>query len=141
MEEDAFVFQSSKSPLNENVVETSPDSVHAYLYPKALQHRDEFLACVLSTAVCIKNGRNTILFNGFHNAFDAEDGIHRIAEPPGKDLSAVEINHRSEVDHSPWKSDVGDIRFFPISGENGHHLAENTGEGDIPVRLHHHRPV
>lgn len=80
VQEDTFILQGPQGLLNENVIQASSNSFHAYSDSIALNHCYELLVLIPGPAVCVQNGRKPMSCDCLHYAIHTELCIHHVAE-------------------------------------------------------------
>lgn len=92
MQEDELVLHRLPCPLHPYVVQAAPDSVHADLDAEGLQDTREVVASELGAAVSVEDCRHPIVLYRLVESLQAEVHLHGVAQPPGEDLAAVQVD-------------------------------------------------
>src|ERR1700684_1035349 len=96
-EVDAFVFQRSPQPLDEDVVHPAATPVHRDTDVGVLQGIGEGQAGELRTLIGVEDLRSAEARDGLLQRRHTELGIHRARQPPRQNLAAEPVHDRDQV--------------------------------------------
>src|SRR5580658_2219151 len=120
-EVDAFVFQRSPQPLDEDVVHPAATPVHRDTDVGVLQGIGEGQAGELRTLIGVEDLRSAEARDGLLQRRHTELGIHRARQPPRQNLAAEPVHDRDQVQEASTHRDVGHVctpdLVRPIDGQ------------------------
>ena len=108
---DLIVFDGPPEPLDEDVVEAAPLSIHREFHAKGEQWLGKFGRGELAALVGVEDLRHSVLLDRPLDRPGAEAGVEGVRQFPSQDRPAVPIDHREEVDVATLDRNVGDVVY------------------------------
>ena len=104
-------FHRAKETLDDGIVPALTFSAHALLDAVCGKHSAKFFACILATAVRVKEHprRRRAIFDRSHEGVDHEASIHRHLHRPTDNASRKKIEDDGKIQPPFARRQVGDI--------------------------------
>jgi len=122
-----LMLDAAPEPLDEDVVERAPPSIHADGDTLAFQHAGEGFAGKLRALIAVEDFRLAVAVQGLLQAIDAESRLHAVADPPAEHPARVPVDDRHQVGETMRQPDVGYVRTPDLIGSDHRNTAQQIG--------------
>ena len=120
---DLLVLDRPPQPFDEHVVESAAATIHRDRHTSLFQSAREGRRRELRSLIGIEDfwpcSRQRRI-----EGFDTEVSCQRVGEPPGKDVAAVEIHDRRQIEEAMLQRDVSDVACPDLIGLRNRHIPQ-----------------
>ena len=98
---DAFIFEAAPQTFDKDVIHPAALAIHRDTNASSLQCAGPLEADELAPLICVEDIRLALTVHGFLKGFNAESGVHTVADPPGQHPAAVSAHYSHQIQKTP----------------------------------------
>ena len=123
---DAFIFEAALQTFDKDGIHPAALAIHRDTNASNLQCAGPLEAGELAPLICVEDIQLAVTVHGFLKGFNAEAGVHTVADPPGQHPAAVPVHYSHQIQKAPLQWQISDIGALNLVG---------AGDGQAPEQI------